>query len=87
MSPADVVGPVCESSDTFARGRKLPDLRPGARVAILDAGAYGSVMHSTYNARPLAAMVLIDDGRWWEIRKRQDVGALWAAESVPPGLA
>ena len=87
VSPADVVGPVCESSDTFARGRKLPDLRPGARVAILDAGAYGSVMSSTYNARPLAAMVLIDDGRWWEIRERQDVGALWAAESVPPGLA
>lgn len=87
VSPADVVGPVCESSDTFARGRKLPDLRPGARVAILDAGAYGSVMSSTYNARPLAAMVLIDDGRWWEIRKRQDVGGLWAAESVPPGLA
>ncbi len=47
VSAADVVGPVCESSDTFARGRLLPALAPGARVAMLDAGAYGSVMSST----------------------------------------
>ncbi|MBW4093695.1 MAG: diaminopimelate decarboxylase [Proteobacteria bacterium] len=60
LAPADVVGPVCESSDTFARGRALPPLAPGALVAILDAGAYGAVMSSTYNARPLAAEVLVD---------------------------
>ncbi len=62
MAPADVVGPVCESSDTFARDRALPPLAPGALVAILDAGAYGAVMSSTYNARPLAAEVLVDGG-------------------------
>lgn len=87
VSAADVVGPVCESSDTFARGRMLPALRPGARVAMLDAGAYGAVMSSTYNARPLAAMAMVDAGRWWMIRPRQEVSALWAAELVPPTLA
>ena len=60
MTPADVVGPVCESGDTFARDRMLPALASGARVAILDAGAYGSVMSSAYNARPLAAEVMVD---------------------------
>src|ERR1700738_3156175 len=60
VSPCDVVGPVCETGDTFARGRLLPSLSAGARVAILDAGAYGAVMSSPYNARPRAAEVLID---------------------------
>ncbi len=82
-APADVVGPVCETGDTFARNRLLPPLAPGARVAILDAGAYGAVMSSTYNARPLAAQVLIDDARWSVIRDRQDHASLWAAERVP----
>jgi len=82
-SLADVVGPVCESSDTFARSRALPALAPDARVAILDAGAYGSVMSSTYNARPLAAQALVDGARWTVIRPRQSIEALWATESVP----
>ena len=86
-SPADVVGPVCESADTFARQRKLPPLRPHARVAILDTGAYGSVMSSTYNARPLAAQVLVDGSRWAVIRARQPVEALWAGETIPEWLA
>jgi diaminopimelate decarboxylase len=85
-SPADVVGPVCESGDIFARDRALPALAPDAIVAILDAGAYGSVMSSTYNARPLAAMVLVDGARWSVIRPRQDVRALWADERVPNWL-
>lgn len=85
--PADVVGPVCESGDTFARSRSLPDLAPDARVAILDAGAYSAVMSSTYNARPLAAEVLVDGARWSVIRPRQPVEALWANESVPAWLA
>jgi diaminopimelate decarboxylase len=83
LSPADIVGPVCESGDTFARHRLLPPLAPDARVAILDAGAYGAVMSSTYNARPLAAQVLIDDDRWSVIRDRQDHAALWAGERIP----
>jgi diaminopimelate decarboxylase len=82
-SPADVVGPICESSDRFARGRLLPKLAANSRVAILDAGAYGSVMSSAYNARPLAAQVLIDQGTWTVIRQRQNHAALWAGELIP----
>ncbi len=82
----DVVGPVCETGDTFARGRALPPLRPGARVAILDAGAYGAVMSSTYNARPLAAAAMVDRGVWATIRPRQAVEALWQNERIPSWL-
>ncbi len=85
-TPTDVVGPVCETGDTFARRRALPPLEAGARVAILDAGAYGSVMSSTYNARPLAAQVMTCGGRWAVIRPRQPVQALWADEAVPAWL-
>ena len=60
----DVVGPVCESGDFFARGRELPLPEPGDLVAIGHAGAYGRVMASTYNARPLCAEVLFEGGRW-----------------------
>ena len=81
--PVDVVGPVCESSDTFARGRALPPLSPGAVVALLDAGAYGAVMSSTYNARPLAPIAMVDGSRWEVIRDRQGHGDLWARERVP----
>lgn len=81
--PADVVGPVCESGDTFARDRLLPPLGSLARVAILDAGAYGAVMSSTYNARPLAAAAMVADGAWATIRPRQAVEALWETEQIP----
>jgi diaminopimelate decarboxylase len=87
LSPADVVGPVCESADTFARSRLLPPLVRGARVAILDAGAYGAVMSSTYNARPLAAMAMVSGDAWSIIRDRQPHGALWHEEHVPEWLA
>ena len=83
---SDVVGPVCETGDTFARRRPLPAFRPDALVAILDTGAYGSVMSSTYNARPLAAQVMVDGERWAVIRPRQPVEALWASETVPAWL-
>lgn len=85
--PADIVGPVCESGDTFARGRMLPALARDARVAILDAGAYGAVMSSTYNARPLAAVAMVSDGRWAMIRPRQPIEALWAEERIPHWLS
>ena len=87
VAPCDVVGPVCESGDTFARGRALPPLGRNARLAILDAGAYGSVMSSTYNARPLAAEVMVDGDRWSVIRARQPLEALWAGETIPDWLA
>jgi diaminopimelate decarboxylase len=82
-SPVSVVGPVCESGDTFARSRSLPPLAPNAYVAILDAGAYGAVMSSTYNARPMAAEVWVDQGRWSVIRDRQPVEELWERERLP----
>ena len=83
VRPTSVVGPVCESSDTFARSRLLPSLAPDARVAILDVGAYGVVMSSTYNARPLAAEVWVDKGGWSVIRDRQPTEALWEKERLP----
>lgn len=69
--PWDVVGPICESSDIFAQGLLLPPLKVNDVVAILDVGAYGSVMASNYNRRLLPAEVLIDDGQWKVIRRRQ----------------
>ncbi|WP_342628687.1 diaminopimelate decarboxylase [Nguyenibacter vanlangensis] len=83
----NVVGPVCESADSFARNRMLPRLGDGAAVALLDTGAYGMVMSSTYNGRPLAAQVLVDGGRWSVIRPRQPVAELWAADRVPDWIA
>jgi diaminopimelate decarboxylase len=86
VRPVDVVGPVCESGDTFARARALPALAAGDRVALLDAGAYGAVMSSTYNARPAAPIALVDGSRWATIRARQSHADLWAGESVPTFL-
>lgn len=83
VSPADVVGPVCESSDTFARDRALPALPPESLVAFLDAGAYGASMSSTYNARPLAAEVMVDGARFALIRERQDHAALLHGQRLP----
>ena len=84
---ADIVGPVCETGDTFARDRLLPWLEPEALVAILDAGAYGAVMSSTYNARPLAAAALVDGSRYAVISPRQEIAALWSRETVPEWLS
>jgi diaminopimelate decarboxylase len=86
LSPAEVVGPVCETGDTFVRDRALPAMEPGALVAFLDTGAYGSVMSSTYNARPLAAEVLVDGGRFAVVRDRQGYEALLAGQRLPPWL-
>ncbi|UPO80215.1 diaminopimelate decarboxylase [Parasaccharibacter sp. TMW 2.1888] len=83
----DVVGPICESSDIFARQRSLPPLKKGDLVALLDAGAYGTVMSSTYNSRPLAAQVMIEGGRKAIIHRRQTLEELLAQEAVPDWLA
>jgi diaminopimelate decarboxylase len=82
-TPADIVGPVCESGDTFAKDRVIAALEADAVVAILDAGAYGAVMSSTYNARPLAAVALVDGSQWDVIRPRQEMSDLWSREIVP----
>ena len=77
----DVVGPICESSDAFARDRQMPPLDVGDLVAILDAGAYGSVMASNYNRHLLPAEVLVDAGTWTVIRRRQTLDDVLALES------
>ena len=77
----DVVGPLCESSDTLGTDRKLPEPRVGDLVAILDAGAYSSVMASNYNRRPLPAEVMVDNGTVSVIRRRQTIDDLVALEA------
>jgi len=76
----DIVGPICESSDVFARDRTLPPLEVGDLMAILDTGAYGSVMASNYNRHFLPAEVLVDDARWTLIRRRQTIDEVLALE-------
>jgi diaminopimelate decarboxylase len=81
LQPYEVVGPICESSDIFGRDRQLPPLEPGDLMAVLDTGAYGSVMGSTYNRRPLPPEVLVSGGRATVIRRRQTVDDMLALES------
>jgi diaminopimelate decarboxylase len=76
----DVVGPVCETGDTFARDRAMPRCAAGDLVAIRTVGAYGASMANTYNSRPLAAEALLDDGRYAEVRRRQTFEDLVAGE-------
>ena len=78
----DIAGPVCESSDIFAKGRAIPELRQGELVAIETAGAYGFSMASNYNSRPLPAEVLVDNGTARLIRKRQTLDDLIAGEAA-----
>jgi len=77
----EVVGPVCESSDVVGRDRMLPPLAAGDLLAIRDAGAYGSAMASNYNRRPLPAEVLVDNGEWRVIRRRQTIDDQLALET------
>ena len=70
-SPVDLVGPVCESSDAFQTGVRLPALKPGALLAFGNAGAYGMTMGSQYNSRPRAAEVLVDGSSYQVIRTRE----------------
>jgi diaminopimelate decarboxylase len=78
---ADVVGPLCESSDTLGKERRMPRPCPGDLFAVLDAGAYGAVMASNYNRRPMPAEVLVDGSKWSVIRRRQTIDDLLALES------
>jgi diaminopimelate decarboxylase len=78
----DVVGPVCESGDFFARNRELPSVAEGDLLAILDAGAYGMSLASNYNTRPRAAEVLVDGKLSKLIRNRESMAELLAAERV-----
>jgi diaminopimelate decarboxylase len=81
-SPFDVVGPVCESGDFFARHRELPPVAEGDLLAIFDAGAYGMSLASNYNTRRRPAEVLVDGKRHWIIRKRETIRDLLAPEQL-----
>ena len=83
----DVAGPVCESGDVLGRGRQLPPLAAGDLLAVRDVGAYGSVMASTYNSRPLPAEVMVRGDALSSIRPRQDHETLLARDLVPSWLA
>ncbi|MGH8215053.1 MAG: diaminopimelate decarboxylase [Rhodanobacteraceae bacterium] len=78
----DVVGPVCETGDTFARDRELPQCEAGDLVMIKATGAYGASMASNYNSRPLAAEVLLDRGRYAVVRQRQTFEEMVAGEQT-----
>lgn len=79
---AEIVGPVCESSDTFGGDRRIAAPRPCDLVVILDAGAYGAAMSSNYNRRPLPPEVLVEKDRWHVIRRRQTVDDMLALEEA-----
>src|SRR5688572_3304226 len=70
---ADVVGPVCETSDTLAANREVPEVEVGDVLVIRDTGAYGAIMASNYNRRPIAAEVMVDAGGSRTIRRRQTI--------------
>jgi diaminopimelate decarboxylase len=79
---SDVVGPICESGDYFCKDRPLPKLGEGDAIALLSAGAYGSVMGSNYNARSLPAEVLVNGKKFAVVRERQTVAKIWADEKI-----
>jgi diaminopimelate decarboxylase len=82
MEKVDVVGPICESTDYFARDRLLPPLKRGDLLAIFTAGAYGFTMASNYNGRPLCPEVLVDGSRFRLIRRRQTYEDLVTPETI-----
>ncbi len=86
LLPYDVVGPVCETGDTFTRGRELPEMRAGDLAAFLTAGAYGAAMAGEYNSRPLVPEVLVKGDRWAVTRPRPTYEEMLARERIPDWL-
>ena len=86
QQPYDVVGPVCESGDTFAKQRNLPPLASGDLVAFRSAGAYGAVMSSEYNTRPLIPEVLVKDNQFAVIRERPSFEDMINRDTIPEWL-
>lgn len=80
---SDIVGPVCETGDYFALERPLAPVNSGDLIAVLCAGAYGSVMSSQYNSRPLIPEIMTRESDWRIVRKGQSVADIWANESIP----
>lgn len=84
--PSDVVGPICESGDFFCKDRPLPKVVTGDHIALLSAGAYGSVMGSNYNTRSLPAEVLVRGNKSALVRERQPLEDIWRLERIPGWL-
>jgi diaminopimelate decarboxylase len=84
---ANVVGPICETGDTFATGRRMGAVGAGDLVVFRTAGAYAATMASTYNSRPLTPEVLVSGSDWAVVRERQDIEALILADRLPPWIA
>ncbi len=82
----DVVGPICETGDTFTRGRKLPKMKRGDLAVIKSAGAYGFCMASNYNTRPMPAEIFVLEGQAHEITPRQTYDDLLNREIIPTSL-
>jgi diaminopimelate decarboxylase len=82
----DVVGPVCETGDTFSRDRMLPPIEPGDLVAFMSAGAYGAAMASEYNSRPLVPEVLVKGDQWAVVRPRPSYEEMLDRERPAPWL-
>ena len=87
LAPADVVGPVCETGDTFAVDRELPPFAEGDLLAFTAAGAYGAVMSTTYNSRLLVPEVLVSNERFDIIRARPSYDALLSMDTIPQWLS
>jgi diaminopimelate decarboxylase len=83
---ADVVGPICESGDCFAKDRQLQELGEGELLAFMSAGAYGYVMASRYNTRPLAAEVLVKGSVFELVNARETFEQIVAGEKIPAFL-
>ncbi|MDX1785492.1 MAG: diaminopimelate decarboxylase [Roseovarius sp.] len=86
QQPYDIVGPVCESGDTFARARMMPPLAAGDLVAFRSAGAYGAVMASEYNTRPLIPEVLVHEHQFAVIRARPSFDEIINRDTIPEWL-
>jgi diaminopimelate decarboxylase len=86
LGPVDLVGPVCESTDIFAKDRLLPPLAAGQLVVLLSAGAYGASMASSYNSRPMPSEVLVRNRTSAVIKPRPSLTSLFADERLPPWL-
>ncbi|MGN6731805.1 MAG: diaminopimelate decarboxylase [Candidatus Binatia bacterium] len=83
---ADVVGPICESGDFFAKDREIPRPQRGDLLAVMSAGAYGFTMASNYNSHPKPPEVLVDGDRYYVVRKRESFEDLINGEMIPPSL-
>jgi diaminopimelate decarboxylase len=83
---ANIVGPICETGDTFARAREMDRVKAGDLVAFMTAGAYGATMANTYNSRGLVPEAMVSGGDWAIVRERQPVEALIEADRLPPWL-